>query len=98
VFEHNANCITDKAVNKNSVAVGDNDQEEKALSVRELLKDYEHVRWFPTTSITLKAGFLGYLETGQKGFLSGFRDAFFFFAGKIGLARKIFLDSATPKV
>lgn len=69
------------------------------LSLQQLLKEYEHVRWAPTASITLKAAFLGYLETGGGNeFLSKFRDAFFFFAGKIGLARKIFLDAATPKL
>ena len=71
---------------------------EKVLSLRDLLKDYEHTRWIPTASITIKSVFLGYLETGGNEFLSKFRDAFFFFAGKVGLARTIFLDAATPKL
>ena len=87
IFEHNTNCVSKHKI-----------EEIEAKSIQELLKDYEHIRWAPTASITLKAAFLGYLETGGNEFLSKFRDAFFFFAGKVGLARKIFLDAATPKL
>jgi len=92
IFQHNANCIT--------VASGETmeDTEDVPLTLRALLKKYERIRWLPTASITVKAALLGYLETGEKGFLSKFRDSFFFVAGKIGLARKVFLDSATPKL
>lgn len=62
------------------------------------LKNYEKIRWKPTADITLKAAFLGYLETGNGDFLSKFRDAFFFTMGKIGVAKKVYLDGATPKV
>ena len=62
------------------------------------MKEYEKIRWFPTTSITVKAAFIGYLEVGEKGFLSKFRDGFFTVAGKLGIARKVFLDAATPKL
>eukprot|EP00956_Cyclotella_meneghiniana_P024665 scaffold49823_cov73-Cyclotella_meneghiniana.AAC.7 len=34
-------------------------------SLNSLLKEYEHKRWLPTASITAKAAFLGYLETGS---------------------------------
>ena len=51
----------------------------------------------PTTSITAKAAFLGYLEVGP-GLLGNFRDAFFFVMGKIGVVKKVFLDAATPKM
>eukprot|EP00957_Ditylum_brightwellii_P107055 8168113-Ditylum_brightwellii.AAC.1 len=74
------------------------DNSEDVKDLGGLLRDYEQKRWFPTTSITVKAIFLGYLETGSEGFLSKFRDVFFFTMGKIGVAKKVFLDAATPKV
>jgi len=67
------------------------------LKLKAFLKEYEHVRWLPTASITAKAAFLGYLEIGS-GWAGYFRDAFFFIMGKIGVAKKVFLDSATPKL
>jgi hypothetical protein len=66
-------------------------------SLAELLDEYEKRRWAKTANISLKAAFLGYLETGSAGFLSKFRDSFFSFAGLTGLARSIFLDGATPR-
>jgi salicylate hydroxylase len=66
-------------------------------SLKTLLKEYENMRWLPTASITAKAAFLGYLETGS-GFISYFRDAFFFVMGKVGVAKKVFLDSANPNI
>ncbi len=35
------------------------------LNLKAFLKEYEHVRWLPTASITAKAAFLGYLEIGS---------------------------------
>lgn len=93
VFEHNTNSI--KSSLDQDLASND---EESPETLGTLLKVYENKRWFPTASITFKSVFLGYLETGEKGFLSKFRDAFFFFAGKVGIARLVFLDAATPKV
>ena len=66
------------------------------ISLEGLLNDYEKRRWARTTSISIKAALLGYLETGSPGFLSKFRDSFFFVAGLSGLARSVFLDGATP--
>ena len=63
----------------------------------ELLKEYENLRWAATTEISAKAAFLGYVEAGP-GLVSKFRDTLFFTLGKIGLAKKIFLGAATPKV
>jgi len=83
VFQYNADCMDTAS--------------ENTKLLQSLLKDYEHIRWPPTASITFKAAFLGYLETGSPGFLCKFRDAFFFVAGKIGLARKVFIGAATPK-
>jgi len=87
IFEHNANV---------EIICEDTNDDVKDLGA--LLRDYERKRWFPTTSITAKAIFLGYLETGYEGFLSKFRDVFFFTMGNIGVAKKVFLDAATPKV
>lgn len=44
--------------------------------LKALLKEYENRRWLPTTSITVKAALLGYLEVGSSLF-SNFRDVFF---------------------
>ena len=91
IFQHNANS-------EGVISVQGDEEEEVQKSLQTLLKEYENTRWLPTASITLKSGFLGYLETGEKGFLSKFRDAFFFVAGKVGIARMVFLDAATPTV
>lgn len=90
IFEHNANVA--------SLEQGGGDSDKRPKSLKTLLKEYETTRWFPTASITFKSAFLGYLETGEKGFLSMFRDTFFFVAGKAGIARSVFLDAATPKL
>jgi len=74
-----------------------NDPSSPKLDLKTLLKEYENKRWLPTTSITAKAALLGYLEVGPSIF-SNFRDAFFFVMGKIGVAKKVFLDAATPKM
>lgn len=93
IFEHNANVA---AAELEPTIRKESDQRSKSLKT--LLKEYETTRWFPTAGITFKSAFLGYLETGEKGFLSMFRDAFFFVAGKVGIARSVFLDAATPKI
>jgi 2-polyprenyl-6-methoxyphenol hydroxylase-like FAD-dependent oxidoreductase len=92
IFEHNANVASSL---DQTVRESDN---KRPKSLKTLLKEYETTRWFPTASITFKSAFLGYLETGNKGFLSMFRDTFFFVAGKVGIARSVFLDAATPKI
>ena len=96
IYQHNSNCH--QKANPLSTDSNDEKTSNEPESLKVLLNQYEKVRWAPTTSITLKAIFLGYLETGSRGFLSKFRDAFFFFAGKIGLAKKVFLDAATPQL
>jgi len=99
IFDYNAALKESKNVPQMTPTRDqDNEEVEKEKSFKDYLNSYEKRRWFPTTSITLKAAFLGYLETGGEGFLSNFRDWFFFTMGKIGVARKIFLDGATPKV
>lgn len=50
-------------------------------------------------SITIKSALIGYLETGGvNGFYSKFRDGFFRTMGVIGVAKKVLLDAATPKL
>ena len=93
IFKHNENC--DNMIAGNIVNI---DEETNKNTLRNLLREYESTRWAPTASITLKSIFLGYLETGGKGFPSKFRDALFFVLGKLGIATKVFLDSATPRV
>jgi hypothetical protein len=103
IFEYNTHCL-DQIDDDDATGSNNNDNNSSGEeSVDEvtfggLLKDYERTRWAPTASISFKSFFLGYLETGETEFLAKFRDAFFFFAGKIGLAKKIFLGAATPKL
>ena len=69
------------------------------VTLQSLLNEYERVRWLPCFEIFWKAAFLGYLETGGiNGFYSKFRDAFFKSMGIIGVASKVLLNAATPKV
>ena len=96
IFEYNE--VLEATSQEKASVDDDRGTEIRKPSLTELLNDYEKRRWAATTSITLKAAFLGYLETGQAGFLSKFRDAFFSFAGITGIARKVFLDGATPRV
>lgn len=95
-------CLATKIAEHNAVCTGgavptDGTEESKASTLEELLKEYETLRWSPTASITLKSIMLGYLETGGEGFPSKLRDSVFFTLGKLGIARKVFLDGATPK-
>ena len=69
------------------------------VTLQSLLNEYERARWLPCFEIFWKAAFLGYLETGGiNGFYSKFRDAFFKSMGIIGVASKVLLNAATPKV
>ena len=92
IAEHNANCAG-RAVPTST----DGTEESTTSTLEELLKEYEKLRWSPTASITLKSILLGYLETGGEGLPSKLRDSVFFTLGKLGIARKVFLDGATPK-
>lgn len=75
------------------------EEEQKAVTLKSMLRDYEGRRWAPTASITGKAAILGYLETGgRNGFYSKFRDLFFTILVFIGVPQKVLVDAATPKV
>jgi len=65
--------------------------------LKAFLQEYENRRWLPTFSITAKSAILGYLEIGPS-IVANFRDALFFVLGKFGIAKKVFLDAATPKM
>jgi len=72
---------------------------EKGVSLGALLKEYENTRWPATFQIFWKSAFLGYLETGGKnGLYSKFRDIFFKTMGTIGVAERVLLSAAAPKV
>mmetsp|Transcript_12433 Transcript_12433/g.18647 ORF Transcript_12433/g.18647 Transcript_12433/m.18647 type:complete len:544 (-) Transcript_12433:2295-3926(-) len=88
-------CLSSKIFQYNSQFQQSTDEDNVDLKV--LLKEYENRRWLPTASITAKSAFLGYLEAGSS-FFSNFRDAFFFVMGKVGVAEKVFMDSAKPKM
>ena len=63
------------------------------------LKAYEQTRWPSTFAVFWKSVFLGYLETGGfDGVYAKFRDGFFKAMGWIGVAERVLLDAATPKL
>jgi len=60
------------------------------------LRAYQLARWWPTTRLLLNSRILGFLET-QSGPGALFRDAFFYTTGKLGVAKRVFLDAATVR-
>jgi 2-polyprenyl-6-methoxyphenol hydroxylase-like FAD-dependent oxidoreductase len=92
IYEHNARSMGtyESSLEENEI--------EKKVTLKKLLKEYEQLRWATTTSISAKAGFLGYLEAGSEGFPAKFRDVFFSTMFKLGIAKKVFLGAATPNV
>ena len=89
-------CLSSKVIQYNSQFQQSSTEEEKK-DLKVLLKEYENRRWMPTASITAKSALLGYLEAGSS-YFGNFRDAFFFVLGKLGVAEKVFMDSAKPKM
>eukprot|EP00592_Proboscia_alata_P001311 CAMPEP_0194374204 /NCGR_PEP_ID=MMETSP0174-20130528/22580_1 /TAXON_ID=216777 /ORGANISM="Proboscia alata, Strain PI-D3" /LENGTH=516 /DNA_ID=CAMNT_0039153617 /DNA_START=222 /DNA_END=1769 /DNA_ORIENTATION=- len=75
IFQHNDDIRRRLSTDNKCLSV--EGELKRELSLRILLKEYERKRWVPTASITFKSIFLGYLETGEDGFLSKFRDSFF---------------------
>mmetsp|Transcript_48386 Transcript_48386/g.109926 ORF Transcript_48386/g.109926 Transcript_48386/m.109926 type:complete len:392 (+) Transcript_48386:20-1195(+) len=61
------------------------------------LRTYEWRRKPATSLLMLESRFLGALET-QQGLGGIFRDAFFFFTDKVGVASLVFLKGAVPRV
>lgn len=92
IYEYNARSLG--TFKSPPLGAGETGEE---VSLQKLLKEYERQRWATTTSISAKAGFLGYLEASE-GFLAKFRDVFFSTMFRLGVAKKIFLGAATPNV
>lgn len=92
IYEHNSRSLG--TYERPSLEEGETEEE---VSLKKLLKEYERQRWATTTSISAKAGFLGYLEASE-GFPAKFRDVFFSTMFRLGVAKKIFLGAATPNV
>lgn len=92
IYEHNARSLG----TYESPPLGEGEMQEE-VTLKKLLKEYEQQRWATTTSISAKAGFLGYLEASNGPFAK-FRDVFFSTMFKLGIAKKIFLGAATPNV
>jgi 2-polyprenyl-6-methoxyphenol hydroxylase-like FAD-dependent oxidoreductase len=68
-----------------------------SVDLEALLEEYERVRWKSTTSISAKAFVLGYLESGS-GLVSKLRDVVFRSLGSLGIAARVYLDAAVPRV
>jgi salicylate hydroxylase len=85
-------CLAKKIFEYNA-ALSTGDQ----VALQAVLKSYESIRWKPTTSISVKAAVLGYLEAST-GPIAKFRDVFFRTLGSIGVAKKVYLGAAVPVV
>jgi salicylate hydroxylase len=90
-----AYCLVEKVFEFNArIRTGDT-----TASLQSLLNDYQATRWPACFNIFWKAAFLGYLETGgTDGFYAKFRDAFFKTMGMIGVASRVLLNAAAPKI
>ena len=67
--------------------------------LQDYLDEYEKTRRPSTLGIFWKSAFLGYLETGGvDGFYAKFRDVFFKTLGILGVAERVLLSAATPKM
>jgi salicylate hydroxylase len=90
-----AYCLVEKVFEYNSrIRSGDT-----FVNLQTLCSEYQATRWPACFNIFWKAAFLGYLETGGiNGFYSKFRDVFFQTMGMIGVASRVLLNAATPKI
>lgn len=90
-----AYCLASKIKQFNrAVETGDD-----RLELKDLVKEYEKTRWPATFQIFWKSLFLGYLETGGTGGLaSKFRDIFFKTMGLLGVAERVLMSAALPKL
>ena len=90
-----AYCLASRIQEYNAlVQVGDDE-----IQLGAFLKDYEKTRWPAIFQIFWKSGFLGYLETGgENGLYARFRDVFFKTMGLVGVAERVLLSAAVPKL
>lgn len=59
---------------------------------------YHAARFLTTTRLQLNSRILGALETQRSALGCAFRDGFFSVTGKLGVAKQVFLDGATPRI
>lgn len=70
-----------------------------ADDLQQYLNEYQSIRFPATFGIFWKSSILGYLETGgSNGVYSKFRDVLFKTLGFVGVAQRVLLSAATPKV
>jgi 2-polyprenyl-6-methoxyphenol hydroxylase-like FAD-dependent oxidoreductase len=89
-----AYCLARKIAQYNERVKADED-----CSLPSFLFDYQLTRWPGTFSIFWQSLFLGYLETGgPNGLYSNFRNIFFKTTGFLGVAQRVLLGAAIPKL
>jgi len=94
-----AYCLVEKIVAYNAAVANNTAAASDSIQLQDYLDEYEKTRWPSTFSVFWKAAFLGYLETGGvDGFYSKFRDVFFKTMGIVGVAEKVLVGAATPKM
>lgn len=91
-----AYCLVEKIFDFNARVVDLGDTE---ANLQDLFNEYEKTRWPACFNVFWKSTFLGYLETGGvDGFYSKFRDTFFKTMGIVGVASRVLLNAAAPKI
>jgi salicylate hydroxylase len=89
-------CLA-KMIFEYNAALGETDSSRDEINFEDTLRSYEKIRWEPTTNISVKSAVLGYLEAGP-GLIAKVRDVVFFTLGKLGIAKKVYVNAALPKV
>jgi 2-polyprenyl-6-methoxyphenol hydroxylase-like FAD-dependent oxidoreductase len=89
-----AYCLAEAIFDYNACVQSSGSDNAGEVRLQDYLDRYEKTRWLPCFNIFWKSFFLGYLEAGG----GKFRDAFFKTMGIIGVAKKVLLGAATPKV
>ena len=98
LYQYNARVYQEQH-NQPSAQTVDKQEDEETHDLSWYLKQYETIRWRATIDIFWKSLFLGYLETGgTDGLYAKFRDVFFKTMGAVGVAEKILVSAAIPKV
>jgi 2-polyprenyl-6-methoxyphenol hydroxylase-like FAD-dependent oxidoreductase len=68
------------------------------ISQSEALAKYETTRKSTVATLLAKSVILGVVETLPEPLGPAFRDNFFYTLGKLGIAQKVLIDAAIPKV
>lgn len=101
-----AYCLTEKIAIYNAQLEVQNEstkdkvsEDSNVVDLQQLFREYKERRWPATFNIVWKSIFLGYLETGGvDGFYAKFRDLFFRVMFLSGVAKRILLGAAAPRV